>query len=181
MCARSAHLRRHAQNRMLECLILFESIVNSKWFARSSIILFLNMTDLFKIKLEKYPLEKYFPTYTGNAEALICDDLSTTSFCLTRACRRKRLSPSDRVLVGSVCGAQHVWHQRIPSFDLCDRYHEHQVCVCCREGNHFAKLTQGCRSDLSAFVIYDAVLFVSVSGGECMYVFGFDGVALRGL
>lgn len=37
-------------NRMNEAAGLFESISNSRWFAQSSVILFLNKTDLFKGK-----------------------------------------------------------------------------------------------------------------------------------
>ncbi|KAH7883433.1 guanine nucleotide binding protein, alpha subunit [Phlebopus sp. FC_14] len=56
------------QNRMVESLILFESVINSRWFLRTSIILFLNKIDVFKIKLPKVPLEKYFPEYTGGTD-----------------------------------------------------------------------------------------------------------------
>jgi guanine nucleotide-binding protein G(i) subunit alpha len=52
-------------NRMQESLTLFESIVNSQWFATSAIILFLNKIDLFTEKLRRVPLEKYFPEYSG--------------------------------------------------------------------------------------------------------------------
>lgn len=52
-------------NRMTEALTLFDSICNSRWFVNTSLILFLNKVDLFKIKLEKSPLGKYFPEYTG--------------------------------------------------------------------------------------------------------------------
>lgn len=41
------------QNRMVESLILFESVINSRWFLRTSIILFLNKIDVFKNKLPK--------------------------------------------------------------------------------------------------------------------------------
>ncbi|KAK7043975.1 Guanine nucleotide-binding protein alpha-2 subunit [Paramarasmius palmivorus] len=58
-------LEEKSQNRMEESLILFESIINSRWFLRTSIILFLNKTDVFKKKLPKVPLEKYFSEYTG--------------------------------------------------------------------------------------------------------------------
>ncbi|CAO3687377.1 unnamed protein product [Umbelopsis vinacea] len=58
-------LEESKQNRMLESLILFESVINSRWFVRSSIILFLNKVDIFKTKLPKVPLERYFPDYTG--------------------------------------------------------------------------------------------------------------------
>ncbi|KAF5364744.1 hypothetical protein D9758_009302 [Tetrapyrgos nigripes] len=56
------------QNRMQESLILFESIINSRWFLRTSIILFLNKIDVFKKKLPKVPLERYFPEYTGGPD-----------------------------------------------------------------------------------------------------------------
>ncbi|KAJ8091038.1 Guanine nucleotide-binding protein alpha-2 subunit [Marasmius tenuissimus] len=58
-------LEEKSQNRMTESLILFESIINSRWFLRTSIILFLNKIDVFKKKLPKVPLEKYFSEYTG--------------------------------------------------------------------------------------------------------------------
>jgi len=41
------------QNRMIEAIDLFKQIVNSKWFASTSMILFLNKKDLFEIKLGK--------------------------------------------------------------------------------------------------------------------------------
>ncbi|KAF8267928.1 G-protein alpha subunit [Lactarius quietus] len=56
------------QNRMAESLVLFESVINSRWFLRTSIILFLNKIDVFKNKLPKVPLNKYFPEYTGGAD-----------------------------------------------------------------------------------------------------------------
>ncbi|KAI8095055.1 G protein alpha subunit [Gilbertella persicaria] len=52
-------------NRMQEALTLFDSICNSRWFERTSTILFLNKTDLFKQKLAYSPLEEYFPDYKG--------------------------------------------------------------------------------------------------------------------
>ena len=61
-------LEESGQNRMAESLVLFESVVNSRWFLRTSIILFLNKIDLFKVKLPKVALEKYFPEYTGGAD-----------------------------------------------------------------------------------------------------------------
>ncbi|KAG2038547.1 guanine nucleotide binding protein, alpha subunit [Suillus americanus] len=56
------------QNRIQESLILFETVVDSRWFLGTSIILFLNKMDVFKKKLPKAPLEKYIPTYTGGAD-----------------------------------------------------------------------------------------------------------------
>ncbi|KAI7907922.1 guanine nucleotide binding protein, alpha subunit [Cokeromyces recurvatus] len=57
------------QNRMLESLALFESIVNSRWFIHSSIMLFLNKVDVFKVKIVSSPLENYFPDYGGGSDA----------------------------------------------------------------------------------------------------------------
>lgn len=56
------------QNRMIESLILFDSVVNSRWFMRTSIVLFLNKIDLFMQKLERSPLSKYFPDYSGGTD-----------------------------------------------------------------------------------------------------------------
>ncbi|KAL1599874.1 Guanine nucleotide-binding protein alpha-2 subunit [Paraconiothyrium brasiliense] len=58
-------LEESSQNRMMESLVLFDSVVNSRWFMRTSIILFLNKVDLFKAKLARSPLGNYFPDYSG--------------------------------------------------------------------------------------------------------------------
>lgn len=50
-------------NRMQEALTLFDSICNSRWFVRTSIILFLNKIDLFKEKLPISPLSDYFSDF----------------------------------------------------------------------------------------------------------------------
>lgn len=60
---------------MQESLVLFESVINSRWFLRTSVILFLNKIDVFKQKLPKVPLVHYFPEYTGTFPF-------TCSFCL---------------------------------------------------------------------------------------------------
>ena len=52
-------------NRMQEALIIFDAICNSRWFIRTSIILFLNKIDRFKEKLPDSPMNKYFPDYEG--------------------------------------------------------------------------------------------------------------------
>lgn len=57
------------QNRMTESLVLFDSVINSRWFVRTSIILFLNKIDLFKEKLALAPLSDWFPDYQGGADA----------------------------------------------------------------------------------------------------------------
>ncbi|KAI8068438.1 G-alpha protein [Gongronella butleri] len=52
-------------NRLSESLTLFDSICNSRWFIKTSIILFLNKIDLFAEKIVKSPLGNYFDDYTG--------------------------------------------------------------------------------------------------------------------
>ncbi|KAJ1759234.1 guanine nucleotide-binding protein subunit alpha [Coemansia sp. RSA 1824] len=52
-------------NRMQEALTLFDSICNSRWFVKTSIILFLNKMDIFHEKLPHSPMRKYFPDYDG--------------------------------------------------------------------------------------------------------------------
>lgn len=59
------------QNRMQESLVLFESVINSRWFLRTSVILFLNKIDVFKQKLPKVPLVHYFPEYTGKSSVYL--------------------------------------------------------------------------------------------------------------
>ncbi|KAJ7889881.1 heterotrimeric G-protein alpha subunit, GPA3-like protein [Mycena olivaceomarginata] len=53
------------RNRMRESLDLFESVINSRWFLRTSVMLFLTKIDVLKRKLPKIPLGRYFPEYTG--------------------------------------------------------------------------------------------------------------------
>lgn len=61
-------------NRMQEALTLFDSICNSRWFIKTSIILFLNKIDRFKEKLPVSPMKNYFPDYEGGEDyALACD------------------------------------------------------------------------------------------------------------
>ena len=53
------------QNRMRESLALFENIISYPFFQESSVILFLNKTDLFFEKIMKSHLTDYFPAYQG--------------------------------------------------------------------------------------------------------------------
>lgn len=52
-------------NRMMESLRLFAQIVNTKWFAETDIIMFLNKKDLFDEKIHKKPITETFPQYKG--------------------------------------------------------------------------------------------------------------------
>ncbi|KAJ8260928.1 hypothetical protein COCON_G00166510 [Conger conger] len=55
----------HNENRMQESKALFRTILTSDWFLESSVILFLNKTDLLKEKIAQSHLADYFPDYTG--------------------------------------------------------------------------------------------------------------------
>ncbi|KAJ1822838.1 guanine nucleotide-binding protein subunit alpha [Coemansia sp. RSA 2598] len=60
-------------NRMQEALTLFDSICNSRWFVKTSVILFLNKMDIFREKLPHSPMRKYFPDFDGG------DDIDAAS------------------------------------------------------------------------------------------------------
>lgn len=55
-------------NRIDEASTLWDSVSNSRWFAQSSLVLFLNKTDLFKAKLRVSPLQHYMPQYQGDGD-----------------------------------------------------------------------------------------------------------------
>ncbi|KAJ1853479.1 guanine nucleotide-binding protein subunit alpha, partial [Coemansia sp. RSA 638] len=61
-------------NRMQEALTLFDSICNSRWFVKTSIILFLNKMDIFREKLPHSPMRKYFPDYDGGNDADVASE-----------------------------------------------------------------------------------------------------------
>ncbi|KAJ7058442.1 guanine nucleotide binding protein, alpha subunit [Mycena amicta] len=81
------------QNRLRESLVLFENVINSRWFIRTSIILFLNKVDVFQKKLTKIPFERYFPEFVGgNANAAA---VKYVLWCLMRQniCVRQSVYP----------------------------------------------------------------------------------------
>ena len=53
------------QNRMAEKMVLFNSVVESRWIMRTSIILFFTNLNQFKQKLVRAPMKDYFPDYNG--------------------------------------------------------------------------------------------------------------------
>ena len=52
-------------NRIVESMKLFESIVNNRWFIKTSIIIFFNKKDLFQEKIKYIPLTVCFTEYDG--------------------------------------------------------------------------------------------------------------------
>lgn len=58
-----------SSNRMEEAMMLFEEVVNSKWFSSQTyVILFLNKFDLFTEKAKKVDLNVCFPQYSGGKD-----------------------------------------------------------------------------------------------------------------
>eukprot|EP01080_Neovahlkampfia_damariscottae_P010510 gene10510-3032_t len=55
-------------NRMKESLLLFDEIVNSRWFVDTPIVLFLNKTDIFQEKLKKNDLSIAFKDYENGSD-----------------------------------------------------------------------------------------------------------------
>ncbi|XP_072549036.1 guanine nucleotide-binding protein subunit alpha-14-like [Salminus brasiliensis] len=53
------------KNRMEESKALFKTIISYPWFQNTSIILYLNKTDLLQEKITKSNLADYFPQYQG--------------------------------------------------------------------------------------------------------------------
>ena len=47
--------------------MVFEQICNSKWFTKTSMILFLNKIDLFQTKLRYSSVSSYFPEFKGKS------------------------------------------------------------------------------------------------------------------
>jgi guanine nucleotide-binding protein subunit alpha len=79
-------------NRMQEALTLFDSICNSRWFVKTSIILFLNKIDLFAEKLQYSPLGDYFPDFRGgNNYDAACDYLLHRFVSLNQSAASKQI------------------------------------------------------------------------------------------
>jgi len=55
-------------NRMHESIRLFDDICNSQWFANTSVILFLNKSDIFKEKIQRVDLKVCFDDYQGGCD-----------------------------------------------------------------------------------------------------------------
>jgi len=54
-----------ATNRMVEALNVFEEVLQLRWFGKTSVMLFLNKSDLFLEKVGRTLIKDYFPEYTG--------------------------------------------------------------------------------------------------------------------
>ncbi|CCH59901.1 hypothetical protein TBLA_0C00870 [Henningerozyma blattae CBS 6284] len=97
-------------NRMRESVMLFETLVNSKWFRDTPFILFLNKTDLFAQKIARSPLRAHFPEYTGRvgdveAGLAFLESKFVSLARGTRAVYVRRTCATDRETMRFVLGA----------------------------------------------------------------------------
>jgi len=84
-------------NRMVEALNLFEEICNSRWFRDTSMVLFLNKSDLFAEKIKKVPLKYCFPEYTGE------NTYEATTAYLIHQFESRNRSPDKQVYTHITC------------------------------------------------------------------------------
>lgn len=122
---------------MDESLCLFDGVVNSRWFVRTSIILFLNKIDLFKQKLPKAPLEHYYKDYVGGA-----DINKAAKYILFRFVQknRARLSIYPQCVSLSALLYPLLTHAQL---DMCNRYRQRTTSIRCCERNDTAERITG--------------------------------------
>jgi len=68
------------QNRLHESLQVFSTIANNQYFAKSTILLFLNKIDLFEDKIKRVRLSTCFPEYTGDNSLKDASEYITKKF-----------------------------------------------------------------------------------------------------
>jgi guanine nucleotide-binding protein G(i) subunit alpha len=72
-----------SQNRMVEQLVLFDSLVNSRWFSNSHMVVMLTKVDkLTARKLAASPFRATFPDYVGHPESV--EDMLNYLCCRVR-------------------------------------------------------------------------------------------------
>jgi len=81
-------------SRIDESVKLFDEICNSKWFENTSIILFLNKSDIFHEKIKRSPLKNVFPEYEGGPDFDLATGFMIKHFeKLNRNPKRKDIYP----------------------------------------------------------------------------------------
>ncbi|KAF9491611.1 guanine nucleotide-binding protein alpha-2 subunit [Pleurotus eryngii] len=58
-------------NQMQDSMTIWDSICNSQWFKRTSIVLFLNKNDLFEKKIHNSDIRKHFAEYSGETDPAV--------------------------------------------------------------------------------------------------------------
>lgn len=132
------------QNRMMESLVLFDSVVNSRWFMRTSIILFLNKVDLFKQKLGRSPLGNYFPDYSGGN-----DVNRAAKYLLWRFNQVNRAHLNLYPQYVTFHSSHFLPLLTRLQLDTSNGYIEHPSRLCCRQGDHSPERAEGLGYPLS--------------------------------
>lgn len=112
---------------MDESLKLFDEICNSKWFTETSIILFLNKSDIFKEKIQKVDLRVCFSHYRGTFYRV----LTTGGLNYDKACeymKKKICTIEQKPETKGNLLAHH----------LCHRHKEHSVRLRRRQGHCYS-------------------------------------------
>ena len=102
--------------------------------------LFLNKIDLFKVKLPKVPLEKYFPEYTGGA-----DVNKAAKYILWRFTQlnRARLAIYPQSVCPSFSLDDSLLTCASPQPHASDRYRQHPTSLRCSQRNDIAECATG--------------------------------------
>ncbi|KAI0063481.1 G-alpha-domain-containing protein [Artomyces pyxidatus] len=79
----------YAENKMKRSIDLFESIINSRFFARTAVLLAFTKLDVFTAKLSKVPLEAICPDYEDGPDVAAATKFIQQAFL---RCNRARLS-----------------------------------------------------------------------------------------
>ncbi|KAK5581590.1 hypothetical protein ACTA71_008904 [Dictyostelium dimigraforme] len=80
-------------NRMQESLKLFKEICNTKWFANTAMILFLNKRDIFSEKITKTPITVCFKEYDGPQTYEGCSEFIKQQFINQNENPKKSIYP----------------------------------------------------------------------------------------
>ncbi|VUC20399.1 unnamed protein product [Clonostachys rosea] len=91
-----------SRNFLDEQIVLFESILSSKWFSNAPLLLVLSNLALFESKLETSPLAKSFPDYEGRGLA------DAKAYITSRFLNAAKERPDIHVFHLDVCDEQNV-------------------------------------------------------------------------
>ncbi|ORY51633.1 G protein alpha subunit [Rhizoclosmatium globosum] len=78
-------------NRMVESMTLFSSICNHPAFKKTSMLVFMNKIDLFKLKLETSPVQDHFPNFTGANTFENASEFFSRQFVSLNKCPEKKM------------------------------------------------------------------------------------------
>lgn len=96
------------KNAMTEAIELFDQVVNSRYFKKTSMILFLNKSDLFQVKIgDEKPLTLCFPEYSEENAFDPCVDYIRSKF------KEKNTFPEKQIYSHVTCATDRTNVQRV--------------------------------------------------------------------